>query len=117
MPQGGQIWIGANLFEGAGGSSRIRIRSRLTVTRAAAAIHAAVAGLGVTRALSYRVADALRDGHLVRVLAERESPSVRVRLVYGGQGRLPMSSRAFLDFAAPKLRLSIAELPAEVRSK
>lgn len=104
------------VFGGSSGSLRIPIRSRLTVTTADAAIGAAVAGLGVTRVLSYQVAEALRDGHLVRVLAAHEPPSVPVSLVYGGQGRLPMKSRAFLDFAAPKLRQRIAELPPDARS-
>jgi DNA-binding transcriptional LysR family regulator len=105
------------VFQGASGSMRVPIRSRLTVTTADAAIGAAVAGLGVTRVLSYQIADALREGCLVRVLAEHEPPSVPVSLVHGGQGRLPMKSRAFLDFAAPKLRQRIMELPAETRSK
>jgi len=85
----------------------------LTVNTVNAAIGASMAGLGVTRVLSYQTADALRDGHLVRVPAERELPSVPVRLIYGGQGRLPLKSRTFLTFAAPKVRQRIAELPAE----
>ena len=100
------------VLSGSDGSMRIPIRSRLTVTPADTAIGAGVAGLGVTRVLSYQVADALRDGHLVRLLAEHEPPSVPVSLVYGGQGRLPMKCRAVLDFAAPKLRQRMAELPA-----
>jgi DNA-binding transcriptional LysR family regulator len=94
-------------FTRANGSSRVPIRSRLAVTTADAAIAAAIAGVGVTRVLSYQVADALREGQLVRVLTEHEPPSVPVSLVYGGQGRLPMKSRAFIDFAAPLLQQRI----------
>ena len=97
-------------FTSASGSRRIPIHSRLAVTTADAAIAAAIAGVGLTRVLSYQVAHALRDGHLVRVLTEHEPPSVPVSLVYGGQGRLPMKSRAFLDFATPLLRTRIVEL-------
>ncbi len=55
------------VFEGLGQTNEwrfrdeaIRIRPRLSVTTADAAIAAAEAGLGITRALSYQVADALR---------------------------------------------------------
>ena len=50
------------------------IRSRLTVSTADAAIAASVLGLGLTRVLSYQVGDALRDGRLIRVLADDEPP-------------------------------------------
>lgn len=93
-------------------AQRIAVRSRLTVTTADAAIAAALAGVGVTRVLSYQVADALQSGRLVRVLPDHEPAAAPVSLVYGGQGRLPMKSRAFIDFAAQKLRQRIAQLPA-----
>lgn len=82
----------------------VDIRSRLTVTTAEAAIAAALAGLGVARVLSYQVAEALHAGTLERLLPEHEPASVPVSLVYPGQGRLPMKCRAFLDYAAPRLR-------------
>lgn len=82
----------------------VRLRSRLTVTTADAAIAAAVAGVGVTRVLSYQVADALRDGQLVRLLQHDEPPAAPVSLLRPGQGRLPMKARAFIDHAVPVLR-------------
>lgn len=82
----------------------VDIRSRLTVTTAEAAIAAAVAGLGVARVLSYQVAEALRAGTLERLLPAHEPPPVPASLIYAGQGRLPMKCRAFLDYAAPRLR-------------
>jgi DNA-binding transcriptional LysR family regulator len=91
-------------FPGPKGSERMRVRSRLVVTTADAAIAAAIAGLGVTRVLSYQVADALAQGLLVRVLGDHEPPAVPVSLVYLGQGRLPMKTRAFIDFAVTQLR-------------
>lgn len=91
-------------FQGPQGSQRVPIRSRLSVTTADAAITAAVAGLGVTRVLSYQVAEALASGQLVRVLHGHEPPAVPVSLVYPGQGRLPMKTRAFIDYAAVQLR-------------
>jgi DNA-binding transcriptional LysR family regulator len=99
-------------FPGPQGSQRIPIRSRLAVSTADAAIAAALAGLGVTRVLSYQVAEALRDGGLVRVLSEFEPAAVPVSLVYAGQGRLPMKARAFIDHAAAPLRERLQVLPA-----
>ena len=81
-----------------------RVQSRMTVSTADAAIEAAVLGLGLTRVLSYQVADALQDGGLVRVLIDHEPPAVPASLIYPGQGRLPMKTRAFIDFAAGQLR-------------
>lgn len=92
-------------FSGADGRRHpVRVRSRLTVSTADAAIAAATAGLGLTRVLSYQVADALHDGRLVRVLPAHEPPAVPASLIYPGQGRLPMKTRAFIDFATGQLR-------------
>lgn len=95
-------------FTGAQGTQRIPIRSRLAVTTADAAIAAAIAGVGLTRVLSYQVADAVHHGKLVRVLADYEPAAVPVSLLHANQGRLPMKSRAFIDFAAPRLRNVLA---------
>lgn len=93
------------LFTSADGARRqVPVRSRLTVSTADAAIEAATLGLGLTRVLSYQVADPLRGGRLVRVLAADEPPPVPVNLIYPGQGRLPMKTRAFIDLAATQLR-------------
>ena len=82
----------------------VAIRSRLSVNTAEAAIDAAVAGLGVTRVLSYQVARAVAAGELRIVLAEFESPPLPVNLVHAGQGLLPRKLQVFLDFALPRLR-------------
>ena len=82
----------------------VPVRSRMTVSTADAAIAASVLGIGLTRVLSYQVADALREGRLVRVLAADEPPPVPASLIYPGQGRLPMKTRAFIDFAVCQMR-------------
>lgn len=86
----------------------VPIHSRLTVSTADAAIAAVTLGLGLTRVLSYQVADAFRDGRLVRVLVDDEPPAVPASLIYPGQGRLPMKTRAFIDWAAARLRERVA---------
>ena len=92
-------------FAGRGGEKhQVAIHPRLTVSTADAAITASILGLGLTRVLSYQVADALRDGRLVRVLADDEPQAVPASLVYPGQGRLPMKTRAFIDFAVGRIR-------------
>jgi len=82
----------------------VTIHSRLVVNTAEAAIDAATAGVGVTRVLSYQVADALRSGELAVVLERFEPEPVPVSLVHAGGRLLPLKLRAFLDFATPRLR-------------
>jgi DNA-binding transcriptional LysR family regulator len=90
----------------------VPIHSRLTVNTAEAAIDAAIAGIGVTRVLSYQVANALRAGALVKALEKFEPMPAPVNLVYWGQGLLPEKLRAFLKFAGPRLKARLSELAA-----
>jgi DNA-binding transcriptional LysR family regulator len=86
-------------------TASVAIRSRLAVNSAQAAIDAAVAGLGVTRVLSYQAVNAIRAGSLGVVLQDFEPAPWPVSLVYASRGRLlPLKLRAFLDFAAPRLK-------------
>jgi len=87
----------------------VPIHSRLVVNTAEAAIDAAIAGIGVTRVLSYQVANAVQSGALVLVLREFESTPSPVSLVHAGGRLLPLKVRAFLDFAAPKLKVSLTQ--------
>jgi DNA-binding transcriptional LysR family regulator len=86
----------------------VAIHSRLTVNTAEAAIDAAIAEVGITRVLSYQVASAVRAGTLALALREFEPKPWPVSLVYAGQGLLPLKLRAFLDFAAPRLKARLA---------
>ena len=82
----------------------VPVYSRLIVNTAEAAIDAAISGVGVTRVLSYQIEDARRADLLDVTLREFEPVPVPVSLVYTNQLRLPLKLRAFLDFAAPRLR-------------
>jgi DNA-binding transcriptional LysR family regulator len=82
----------------------VAIRSRLIVNTAEAAIDAAIASVGVTRVLSYQVAGAVQDGALTLALEAFEPASWPVSLVYLSQRLLPIKLRAFIDFAAPRLK-------------
>ncbi len=92
------------------GKSRVgvAVHSRLIVNTAEAAIDAAIAELGVTRVLSYQIAGPLRAGTLALALEPFEPPPAPVSLVYAGQGFLPLKVRAFLDFAAPRLKARLS---------
>jgi len=88
----------------------VPIRSRLVVNNAEAAVDAAAVSVGITRVLSYQAAAALRAGKLLRVLKKFEPAALPVNLVYAGQGRMPIKLRAFIDYAAPRLREKLAKL-------
>jgi DNA-binding transcriptional LysR family regulator len=91
-------------FTRAGSETVVPVRSRLVVNTAEAAIDAAIAGVGITRVMSYQVADALRAGTLQLILREHETTPAPVSLLFDGQRRLPLKLRAFLDYATPRLR-------------
>jgi DNA-binding transcriptional LysR family regulator len=83
------------------------VHSRLIVNTAEAATDAAIAGVGVTQVLSYQAASALRAGTLALALEKFEPPPWPASLIYAGRGRLPLKLRAFLDFAAPRLKAGL----------
>jgi DNA-binding transcriptional LysR family regulator len=82
----------------------VPIHSRLSVNTAEAAIDAAVAGIGMTRVLSYQAAQAVAEGKLRIVLAAYEPEPLPINLVHVGQNPLPLKTRAFIDFVAPCIR-------------
>ncbi len=97
-----------NFVRGAAARSA-KLRSRLNVNTAEAAIDAAIAGVGLTRVLSYQISSAISAGLLVTVLEGYAPAPVPVSLVYPGQGILPLKLRAFLDFAAPHLKVGLQD--------
>jgi len=96
---------------GAKSETAVPIHSRLSVTTAEAAVDAAVAGLGLTRLISYQVATAVARNELQLVLTRFEPEPMPINLLHAGQGLLPLKMRCFLDFAAPRLRAAMAALP------
>jgi DNA-binding transcriptional LysR family regulator len=87
----------------------VAIHSRLIVNTAEAAIDAAIAGVGITRVLSYQIANAIRVGALAVALEKFEPAPSPVSLVYTGGRLLPLKVRAFLDFAASRLRARLLQ--------
>ena len=94
------------VFEGLGQTNEwrfrdaaVRIRPRLSVTTADAAIAAAEAGLGITRTLSYQVDDALSGGRLVPLLSRFAPPTIPVSALYQPRSRGAANVAAFLAAA------------------
>lgn len=86
----------------------VRLQPRMLTTSNDSAVAAAVAGLGLTRVMSYQVADELRDGRLQTVLAEFESAPLPVHVVHREGRHATQKARAFLDLAIERLRASPA---------
>ncbi|KJS42049.1 MAG: LysR family transcriptional regulator [Roseovarius sp. BRH_c41] len=88
----------------------VALHPRFEINDAATAIEAAVLGHGITIALSYMVADLIHAGRLVPVLQAYTLPPQPVHLVYPETRLVAPKIRAFLDFAAPRLKASLHDL-------
>lgn len=82
----------------------VKVQPRLITTTNDSAVAAAVGGFGLTRLLSYQVADQLRDGQLRIVLGEFEPAVLPVNLVHREGRHASRKVRAFLDLAIKRLR-------------
>jgi DNA-binding transcriptional LysR family regulator len=82
----------------------VRIQPRLTVITNDAAIAAAVDGFGITRALSYMVAQHFAAGELVEVLRDHETTALPIHVMQHEGRHAPQKVRAFLDMAIKTLR-------------
>ena len=98
------LWV----FAAEGSHISVSMRQQLIVNTSDAAIDAAIAGVGVTRLLSYQIQQAVKDGTLVVVLKRFEPESLPISLLHDNQRRVPLKLRAFLDFAAPRLRARLS---------
>jgi DNA-binding transcriptional LysR family regulator len=80
------------------------------VNTAEAAIDAAVAGVGITRVLSYQAAMALADGSLKEILKGSDSAEIPVSILHREDRLAQTKVQAFVAFAAAALRGRIAAL-------
>jgi DNA-binding transcriptional LysR family regulator len=81
-----------------------RLQPRMRTTTNDSAIAAAVAGLGITRLLSYQVAAHVRSGALQVVLEDFEAAPLPVHVVHHEGRRATQKVRAFIDLAVDMLR-------------
>lgn len=85
------------------------------INSAAAAVDSSIAGYGITRVMSYQVADAVAADKLTVLLTQHEPPPIPVHLVLPSRGSRTTKQRAFVSFAAPRLRQILFNIAAEVR--
>lgn len=91
-------------FNQSGKPLAVRIKPRLSVTSIDSAIEAAVRGLGITRVMSYQVAQELAQGRLKILLSDFEPEIVPVHILHR-EGRYSSAKiRSFIDFMAERLR-------------
>jgi DNA-binding transcriptional LysR family regulator len=84
------------------------IRSRMTVNTSEAAIEAAIAGAGIARVMSYKMAAARQAGTLVVVLEAFEQEPLPMHIVYTERKPVPLKLRAFLNWVTPRLKARLA---------
>jgi DNA-binding transcriptional LysR family regulator len=87
----------------------VPVHGRFVVDTVEAARDAACAGIGIASGFSYYAKTALERGALTTLLDEFQPAPLPVHLVYTANRFLPIKVRAFLDFAAPRLRQVFAE--------
>jgi DNA-binding transcriptional LysR family regulator len=83
---------------------KIVVRGPYLVNSARAALELAVAGEGIVMSPDYVLAPALREGRLVRVLADVEAAPLDIQIVYLAGRSMPRRLRAFLDFLSVQKR-------------
>jgi DNA-binding transcriptional LysR family regulator len=80
------------------------VRPAFSSNQIAAAIDAAVSGLGIGQFLDYQVQAHVASGRLKRILVDFEPPAQPINLVHP-HARLPSPNvRAFIDWGVPRLR-------------
>jgi DNA-binding transcriptional LysR family regulator len=100
-------------LDGRSGNS-VSFMPRLEINDAISSIAAAETGDGITVALSYMVAEKIKEGRLVTVLDEFTPPTVPVSLVYPQNRLISPKARAFVDFATPRLRATLDSLALSI---
>lgn len=105
----GETWSFPALA-GAAIARAVKIKPRMTVNAIEPAVDAAVEGEGIARVLSYQIESEVRNGRLVILLKDDEPPPLPVHLILP-EGRLAIAKvRAFVDFAAPRLKAMFAQM-------
>jgi DNA-binding transcriptional LysR family regulator len=99
---------------GSGEPITIAVNPRLEVSAPDSAADACVAGLGPTLLLEHDVAHAVNAGQLRIILSKFEVHPVPVHMIHVSRNIMPLKLRRFIDFAAPRLRESLAHFGKSV---
>lgn len=97
-------------FGGDQPAGSITINPAFEINDALAAISAAELGHGITIALSYMVHDKIKDGKLAIILDGYTAAPRPVHLVYAPARLIAPKIRAFIDYAAPRLKETLGRL-------
>lgn len=99
----------------------VRVRPRMIVDLAPAAVMAAVDRVGITQLLSYQAAPEVLSGSLQRILAAFEPESIPVNLLHVERKGTSMKIRSFVEFVTETLRrnvhLQFIDAPNAVRAR
>lgn len=88
----------------AGKLRSIRLQARMITSTNDSAINAALNGFGLTRLLSYQIAQYLQAGQLKTVLPEFEPAPLPIHVVHREGRNAPQRVRSFLDLVVERLR-------------
>ncbi|MBP7370104.1 MAG: LysR family transcriptional regulator [Arenimonas sp.] len=86
----------------------IKLQARLNTTTNDSAVAAAISGFGLTRLLSYQVAEFLRNGQLKTVLSDYEPDTLPIHVVHREGRHASQKARSFIDLAVDRLRANSA---------
>lgn len=90
---------------------QVAVSPHLVTNTAELAIDAALAGHGITRVLSYMIAQYIAAGRLQIILEDFEPAPVPIHIVHHEGRQTSARVRAFVDFAADRLRKNTALNP------
>lgn len=85
-------------------------RPRVTVNSAAGNLAAVLSGMGIARLFDYQLSEHINSGALINILPDDDGEPRPIHIVYPRQGLLPLKVRAFIDWAAPRLRAACTGL-------
>ncbi|MBC3873355.1 LysR family transcriptional regulator [Undibacterium flavidum] len=91
----------------------IRLQARMITTTNDSALTAALSGFGLTRLLSYQIAEHLQTGQLKTVLPEYEPAPLPVHVVHREGRQASQRVRSFLDLIVERLRQDSALNPTK----
>lgn len=91
-----------------GQTQTVKLQPILSVSDNDSAANAAMAGMGITRLLSYQIAEPLQTGKLKIVLSEFESPPVPIHILHREGRHSSAKIRAFVDLMAERLRAELS---------
>jgi DNA-binding transcriptional LysR family regulator len=84
-------------------TQRVTVSGPLHANNGDILAQAAVAGMGIALLPNFIIERAVADGRLVPVLCDWQAPAISVNAVYPSSRRVPMKTRAFIDFLVQEL--------------